>query len=56
MQEFNPEEIRFETVTAIGAIRQSQAYAKYPAYIGLDVHKDSIAVAVARAPECVARF
>ena len=48
MKEFNAEEVRFETVTAIGAIRQSKTYIGYPAYIGLDVHKDTIAVAVAR--------
>jgi len=49
MQEFNPEEVRFETVTAIGAIRQAENLIGYPAYIGLDVHKETIAVAVARA-------
>ena len=49
MKEFNAEEARFETVTAIGAFRQAEAYTGYPAYIGLDVHKETIAVAVARA-------
>ncbi len=49
MKEFNAEEVRFETVTAIGAIRQAQNLIRYPAYIGLDVHKETIAVAVARA-------
>lgn len=49
MKEFNAEEVRFETVTAIGAIRQAETYVGYPAYIGLDVHKETIAVAVARA-------
>lgn len=49
MKEFNAEEVRFETVTAIGAIRQAETYVGYPAYIGLDVHKDTIAVAVGRA-------
>jgi hypothetical protein len=42
MKEFNAEEVRLETVTAIGAFRQAEAY------IGLDVHKETIAVAVAR--------
>jgi len=49
MKEFNAEEVRFETVTAIGAIRQAENLIRYPAYIGLDVHKETIAVAVARA-------
>jgi transposase len=49
MKEFNVEEVRFETVTAIGAIRQADGLIRYPAYIGLDVHKETIAVAVARA-------
>jgi transposase len=49
MQEFSAEEVRFESVTAIGAIRQSAAYYRFPAYIGLDVHKETIAVAVAGA-------
>jgi transposase len=49
MQEFNAEEVRFETVTAIGAVRQAQTFIRYPAYIGLDVHKETIVVAVARA-------
>jgi len=49
MKEFNAQQVRFETVTAIGAFRQAQVYFEYPAYIGLDVHKETIAVAVARA-------
>ena len=48
MKEFNAEEARFETVTALGTIRQARPVSGYPAYIGLDVHKDTIAVAVAR--------
>jgi transposase len=55
MKEFNAEKVRFETETAFGtvsaldAIRQAQTCVRYPAYIGLDVHKETIAVAVARA-------
>jgi len=55
MKEFNAEKVRFETetafetVSALGAIRQAQTFVRYPAYIGLDVHKETIAVAVARA-------
>jgi len=53
MQECNAEEVRFETekafatVTAIGALRQTQTFVRYPAYIGLDVQKETITVAVA---------
>ena len=46
MKEFNAEEVRIETVTAIGAIRQAKDIIRYPAYIGMDVHKETIAVAV----------
>ena len=49
MKEFNAEEIQFETVTAICAVGQAQTLYRYPAYIGLDVHKETIAVAVSRA-------
>jgi transposase len=49
MREFNAEEIRFEAVSALETIREATAEAKYPAYIGLDVHKETIVVAVARA-------
>lgn len=49
MTEFNAAEVTFETATAIGAFRQTETQLGYPAYIGLDVHKDTIAVAVARA-------
>jgi transposase len=49
MKEFNPEEVRFETASALKTVMQAQSGHKYPAYIGLDVHKEAIAVAVARA-------
>jgi len=49
MTEFNAEEIRLETATALETIREATTEAKYPAYIGLDVHKETIVVAVARA-------
>jgi len=48
MKEFNAEKVRIETGSALETARQSQAQRKYPAYIGLDVHKQTIAVAVAR--------
>ena len=48
MKEFNAEKVRIETGSALETARQSQSQRKYPAYIGLDVHKQTIAVAVAR--------
>jgi len=48
MKEFNAEAVRIETASALEAVRPAQAGRKYPAYIGLDVHKETIAVAVAR--------
>jgi len=49
MKKFNAEEVRSETASALETVRQTQAGKKYPAYIGLDVHKETIAIAVARA-------
>jgi transposase len=48
MKEFNAEAVRIEAASALEAVRPAQAGRKYPAYIGLDVHKETIAVAVAR--------
>jgi hypothetical protein len=49
MKEFNAEEVRFETASALETVRRAQAFIRHPAYIGLDVHKETIVVAVARA-------
>ena len=49
MKEFNAEAVGIETASALATVRPAQAGRKYPAYIGLDVHKETIAVAVARA-------
>jgi transposase len=49
MKEFNAEAIRLETASALETVRQIEAERRYPAYIGLDVHKETIVVAVARA-------
>ena len=49
MKEFNAEENQFETASAFGSISQERTIGDYPAYIGLDVHKDTIAIAVAYA-------
>jgi hypothetical protein len=49
MEEFNTEAVRIETASALETVRLAQADRQYPAYIGLDVHKETIAVAVAQA-------
>jgi transposase len=49
MKEFNSEAVRYETSSALKTVMQAQAGHQYPAYIGLDVHKETIVVAVARA-------
>jgi transposase len=49
MKEFTAEAVWIETASALEAVWQAQLDRKYPVYIGLDVHKESIAVAVARA-------
>lgn len=48
MKEFNVKEQHVETASALGSILQSTMPETYPAYIGLDVHKETIAVAVAQ--------
>lgn len=49
MKKFNPEAVRIESVSAVEVLMRYQAIDRYPAYVGLDVHKESIVVAVARA-------
>jgi len=49
MKEFNAEAVRIETASALAMVRPAKAFVKYPAYIGLDVHKGTVVVAVARA-------
>jgi transposase len=49
MKEFNAPETHFELATALELFRDGALRAGYPAYIGLNVHKETIAVAVARA-------
>jgi len=48
MKEFNAKEQRIETATALGRVLAIPATDPYPVYIGLDVHKETLAVAVAR--------
>lgn len=50
MKEFNPGQAPTQTaVTALTGIYQFQAKYDYPAYIGLDVHKETITISVALA-------
>lgn len=49
MKECNAKVVGNEPALAVETMRQCRADGQYPAYIGLDVHKESIAVAVARA-------
>jgi len=47
MNEFNPAMHRVETASALEAVRAAEQRDEHAAYIGLDVHKETIAVAVA---------
>ena len=49
MKECNAKAAGNESALAVETIWQSPADGQYPAYIGLDVHKETIAIAVARA-------
>ncbi|MFC1681538.1 IS110 family transposase [Pseudomonadota bacterium] len=48
MKDFTVKESDCESSTALYSLRQAAVFNGYPAYIGLDVHKDTIAVSVAR--------
>lgn len=47
MQKFTPEAQRIEAVSALDVVRGIRALDRYGAYVGLDVHKETIAIAVA---------
>ena len=47
MKEFNPEQQGIETASALEIVRTAENVDVYAAYVGLDVHKETIAVAVA---------
>lgn len=49
MNEFNITAANLETASALDLVMDTPRAAIYPAYVGLDVHKDTIAVAVAPA-------
>ena len=46
MKEFNAEEVRVETTSALETIKRARWVGGYPAVIGLDVHKETIAADV----------
>lgn len=48
MKEFNPQEDGVKPNVDVYALERNRSQRQYPAYIGLDVHKDTIAWAVAR--------
>ena len=47
MSKFNPERHCIETASALEVVTSAGHQERHAAYVGLDVHKDSIAVAVA---------
>ena len=49
MKEFNVKMSQVESASALEKVSVARGADSYPAYVGLDVHKDTIAVAVARA-------
>ena len=55
MKQFNAEQVKIETASALDKVMQADTKGQYPAYIGLDVHKDNITVAVARAGRSACR-
>jgi len=46
MKELNAEQVQIESVSVLETIRQARSERPYTAYAGLDVHKDTVAVAV----------
>ena len=48
MKEFNAEQARVETVSALETVQEASKPKRYAVYVGLDVHKETIAVAIAR--------
>ena len=47
MSKFNPEQQRIETASALEVVTSAGQEQRHAAYVGLDVHKESIAVALA---------
>ncbi len=49
MKKSNPDEVRIETASALGTVMEAGMAKRYGAYVGLDVHKETMSVAVALA-------
>jgi len=49
MKEFNAEQVQVETASALDAVQAAGKAMGYALYVGLDVHKETIAVAIAEA-------
>ena len=47
MKKFNPGQHRIETASALEVVTDARQQERYAAYVGLDVHKETIAVALA---------
>jgi len=57
MKQFNPNDVIIESETALALIHQQQtAIRPYSLYIGLDVHKDTIAVSIAQSDGSKPRY
>jgi hypothetical protein len=52
MKKFSSEQQRIETASALEVVTNAERQEHHAAYVGLDVHKDSIAVAVAEPGRC----
>jgi transposase len=48
MKEFTAEQARVETISALEMVQEASKPKRYAVYVGLDVHKETIAVAIAR--------
>jgi hypothetical protein len=48
MKEFNASDVRIESASALAVVQDGARSDFYSLYVGLDVHKETIAVAVAR--------
>lgn len=48
MKEFNAEPAQVKTASALNAVQETSTAKQYAVYIGLDVHKETISVAIAR--------
>ena len=56
MKQFNPKTVTIESGTVLASIRQSSVIKQYSYYIGLDVHKDTIAISIASADGSQPRY